>query len=44
MGQWVFEELPASLVQQELTQRDQFNEVELADALVRESPLKSGSR
>ena len=38
MAQWEFEELPASLVEQELTQRDQFNndEVELAEALVRE--------
>jgi hypothetical protein len=38
MGNWEFEELPASLVEQEPTQRDQFNndEVELAEALVRE--------
>lgn len=35
---WQFEVLPASLVEQELTQRDQFNndDVALADALVRE--------
>jgi len=38
MAEWEFEELPASLVEQELTQRDQFNndDVELAEALVRE--------
>lgn len=38
MADWEFEEVPASLVEQELTQRDQFNndEVELAEALVRE--------
>src|SRR5216684_2836929 len=38
MADWEFEELPASLVEQELTQRDQFNndEVELTEALVRE--------
>ncbi|MBP0114373.1 hypothetical protein [Bradyrhizobium vignae] len=38
MADWEFEDLPASLVEQELTQRDQFNndEVELAEALVRE--------
>ncbi|MCS3729348.1 hypothetical protein [Bradyrhizobium betae] len=38
MADWEFEELPASLVEQEPTQRDQFNndDVELAEALVRE--------
>lgn len=38
MADWKFEELPATLVEQELTQRDQFNndDVGLADALVRE--------
>src|ERR1041385_7391895 len=38
MADWEFEDLPAPLVEQELTQRDQFNndEVELAEALVRE--------
>lgn len=38
MASWEFEDLKASLVEQELTQRDQFNndDVELAEALVRE--------
>ncbi|TFW57791.1 hypothetical protein CT676_27700 [Bradyrhizobium sp. MOS001] len=38
MARWEFEDLKASHVEQELTQRDQFNndDVELAEALVRE--------
>src|ERR1041385_810395 len=38
MADWEFEDLPAPLVEQELTQRDQFNndEVTLAEAIVRE--------
>ena len=38
MAKWQFEELPAALVEQDPTQRDQFNndEVGLAEALVRE--------
>lgn len=38
MANWEFEDLPASLVEQDPTQRDQFNndDVELAEALVRE--------
>lgn len=38
MGKWQFEEVPATLVEQDPTQRDQFNndEVGLAEALVRE--------
>jgi hypothetical protein len=39
MVQWIFDELPARFVEQELTQRDQFNndEVKLAEAISREA-------
>jgi hypothetical protein len=41
---WQFFQQPQSLVEQEVTQRDQFRneEVDLADALVRESMNRPG--
>lgn len=53
MTKWQFEEIPATLVEQDPTQRDQFNndEVGLAEALVREviqnstdAPVSEGSQ